>query len=363
MDKYRIDSHKLIYHPARVAQWHENHKEWESAKSLYPIYTEISPVGYCNHRCSFCAVDFMGYEHKKIEFNTLKSTLSQMAEKGVKSVMFAGEGEPTLYKELPQIIEHCTEVGIDTSLTTNMVPFTADTTETYIKHCKWIKVSMNAGTPKVYAQIHNTNASDFDRVIENMQRAVALKKEKGYTCTLGAQMLLLNDNFDTATNLAKITQEIGIDYLVIKPYSQHLSSNTTKYKDIDYSQFLYLEKELKAYNTDKFNVVFRSNTMKKAIESSHGYKKCNATPFFWSYITASGDVYGCSCFLGNKNFCYGNINEASFIDIWEGAGRKAGYDFIQNQLDITNCRENCRMDDINRYLWDLQHPNSHVNFI
>jgi GTP 3',8-cyclase len=362
-DRYRIDSHKLIFHPERVAKWQAGHDNWETAKDIYPIYLEVSPIGTCNHRCSFCGLDFMGYQNIKIPPEILKQRLSEMAKLGIKSIMFAGEGEPALYKELPDILDHCTEVGIDTSLTTNMVMFNDKNIDSIIRNTKWIKVSINAGTPETYAKIHGTKPQDFDIAINNMKKSVVLRKEKGYSCTIGAQMLLLDDNFDTAIPLAQATKEAGIDYLVIKPYSQHLLSNTTKYKNIDYSKYLYLKGELEKFNSSGFKVIFRTKTMDKLIDPDDKYKKCGSTPFFWGYIASNGDAYGCSCFLGNEKFKYGNINEDSFKEIWEGEGRKQGYDYVKNNLDVEKCRTNCRMDEINRYLWELNHPNPHVNFI
>lgn len=362
-DKYRIDNHKLIYHPERVSQWIKSQNSWEKAKKVYPIYMEISPIGTCNHRCNFCGLDFIGYQNVKIEKEILKANLKDMASNGVKSIMFAGEGEPSLYKDLPEIMDYCTEIEIDTSLTTNMVPFTDKNIECFVKNASWIKVSINAGNSKAYSKIHNTKPEDFNKVMENMKKAVAFKKNKGYKCTLGAQMLLLPDNVNTVVELAQKVKAVGLDYLVIKPYSQHPLSTTTKYKDVDYSKYLYLDNELKEFNTDKFKVIFRKNTMEKLTNKDSEYEKCNATPFFWGYIASNGDVYGCSCFLGNKNFCYGNINEELFSKIWEGDKRKAGLEFIHNTLDIKNCRKNCRMDEVNRYLWSLSHPNHHVNFI
>jgi radical SAM protein with 4Fe4S-binding SPASM domain len=305
----------------------------------------------------------MGYENIGLDYDILKNTLTNMAKKGVKSVMFAGEGEPLLFKNLDLIVEHCSKVGIDTSLTTNFVPLNKKNIERCIENCSWIKVSLNAGTASSYAKIHQTKELDFERVINNLEYALQYKKEKNLECTVGVQMLLLPENKDEAVILAQKCKDIGVDYLVIKPYSQHLFSETTKYENIDYSQMMNIEKDLEIFNDDNFNVVFRANTMQKYVEKKQPYSKCYSTPFFWGYIAADGKVFGCSAYLGDENFCYGNIYENSFEEIWESDKRKASYNFVQNELDIKNCRVNCRMDEVNRYLWRLKNPNSHDNFI
>ncbi|MBD3823133.1 MAG: radical SAM protein [Epsilonproteobacteria bacterium] len=362
-DKFSIDSHKMGLHPTRVAKWLEAGDEWERLKEVYPLYVEVSPYGGCNHRCTFCALDYMGYENIGLEFDVLKNALSDMAQKGVKSVMFAGEGEPLLSKDLDLIVEHCSNVGIDTALTTNFVPLSKKNIERCIENCSWIKVSLNAGTAASYAAIHQTKEIDFERVMNNIAYALEHRRANNLKCTLGVQMLLLPENRDEAVILAQKCKEMGVDYLVIKPYSQHNFSETTKYANIDYSQMLDVEEQLKAFNDEKFSVVFRANTMKKYVAKEHAYEKCCSTPFFWGYIAADGSVYGCSAYLGDEKFCYGNIYENSFSDIWEGEKRKASYDFVQNGLDINDCRVNCRMDEVNRYLWRLKNPQAHDNFI
>lgn len=361
-DKYAIDSHKLSFHPIRVAQWLEAKNEWGKLKKIYPLYVEISPVGACNHRCTFCAVDYIGYQNIRWETNLLKDRLSEMSKLGVKSVMFAGEGEPLLHKELDDILEHCSTVGIDSSITTNFTLLNEKNVHKIFKNASWVKISINAGTKESYAKIHRTKESDFLKVLENMKLAVKTKKENNLKCTLGAQMLLLPENKDEAIVLAKTVKEIGLDYLVIKPYSQHLFSETKTYKDIDYKPMLDLEKELEKLNDENFNVVFRSNTMKK-LESGHCYEKCYSTPYFWAHLMANGDLYGCSAYLQQSKFCYGNLKESSFKDTWESERRKKSISYVKDKLDISGCRANCRMDEVNGYLWRLKHPNEHDNFI
>lgn len=362
-DEYLIDSHKLIYHPTRVSKWYESDGKWEKQQEIYPIYVEITPIGSCNHRCTFCSVDYIGYKSIKQDEEILKTRIIEMSKLGIKSIMFAGEGEPTLYKPLPNILDLCTEVGIDTSLTTNGVAFTENNIVSFVKNCSWIKVSINAGDRETYSKIHRTRELDFDKVVSNLTLAAKIKKEKNYSCTIGSQMLLLPENEHSAISLAKTMRDAGVDYLVIKPYTQSLYGNSRIYEGLTYEKMMYLEEKLREIETSDFKIVFRAKTMKKLNELKQLYSKCYSTPYFWAYIMADGSVYGCSAYLGNQNFNYGNINKQSFEEIWKSKNRENGIKFIENSLDITQCRKNCRMDEVNRYLWNLKNPNPHVNFI
>ncbi|MBI5921865.1 MAG: radical SAM protein [Betaproteobacteria bacterium] len=366
MDRYAIDSHKLIYHPTRVAAWLEAGGDWERARSVYPLYMEISPVGACNHRCTFCSVDYLGYEPKRIDADILVERLAEMGQLGVKSIMYAGEGEPLLHTRIIDIVHATKNAGIDVAFTSNAVAMNDRFIAEALPLTSWFKVSLNAGTAGTYAKIHRTDEKDFHRVVGNLKQAVVERSRTEFSCTLGAQILLLPENAGEIEMLARLCRdEIGLDYLVVKPYSQHLSSHTQLYKNIDYSVYLGLKDELDALSSDHFQVIFRDNTMRKHVSgNADRYSRCHATPFFWAYVMSSGAVYGCSAYLLDQRFAYGNLHEKTFRAIWEGDRRRENLKFIREHLDISDCRINCRMDEVNRYLDGVvSNKIPHVNFI
>ena len=323
---------------------------------------EASPSGLCNHRCTFCALDFMEYKKRFLNTEIFTQRLTEMEKLGLKSIMYAGEGEPLLHKDIAQIITQTKKAHIDAAMTTNGVLFKKKLAEKILGNMEWIKVSINAGRADTYADIHRTKSADFNKVLQNMENAAKIRSKYNYACTLGMQMLLLPENVDEAVELANSARNIGMDYLVIKPYSQHLLSKTTKYSDIKYSAYQHLAEKLSQYNTDNFHVVFRLRTMKKWDDSSRNYKRCLALPF-WSYLDAGGNVWGCSLYLEDDRFLYGNINDSSFKSIWEGEKRLQSLKWVDEHLDPESCRVNCRMDEVNRFLTDLKNPPQHINFI
>lgn len=355
MDPYRIDSHKLHLHPERVAAW-------KAGENVPPIYMEMSPVGACNHRCTFCGVDFMGYKNRRLDTAMLRQRLPEMGAFGLKSIMFAGEGEPLLHPDIVAITRLTRESGIDPSFTTNGVFLGEAVAEGILPVTEWIKISINAGTAASYAAIHRTKEGDFAKVLANIKRAVEIRAFNGYRCTIGMQMVLLPENRAEAVDLARTARDLGVDYLVVKPYSQHIQSITRAYAEVRYEEDLALGERLAEFDSERFHVVFRAQTMRKWDTRERPYDRCLSLPF-WSYIDAGGDVWGCSVYLKDERFLYGNIATQSFPEIWAGEKRRASLEWVHTKLDVSQCRVNCRMDAVNRYLWEVRNPPAHANFI
>lgn len=346
-----VDHHKLIYHPERVT-------EWLRTGDCFPIYVEIGLTNRCNHRCIFCALDW--FEKKPVDINTdvMKRALREMAACGVKSVMFAGEGEPLMHRDIADLVPYAKQQGLDVAITTNGVLFDRKKLEAILPSLSWVRFSVDAGMPSTHKMIHRGGQSDFEKILTNLRDAVAIKRKENLSVVIGVQFLLIPENIDDLDPFVTTFRDIGVDNVQIKPYSQHpLSKN--RYS-IEYTEYQKLEERVKKFSTSGFQVIFRSQTAERLM-NKRDYPECYGMPFF-TLIESDGSLIPCMMFYQNLEFCYGNLNDNSFAEIWQGEKRKSVLrKLTKNKTE--HCRDGCRLDAINRYLFHLKNPHAHVNFI
>lgn len=351
-DKLRMDSHKLIYHPDVVSSWLQG-------ENIYPIEMEVSLSSGCNHRCIFCSFEYMEHTPCFLDSDILLRNMKDIAHKGLKSVVFAGDGEPLLHKDAPEIINCTKGYGIDTALSTNGVLLTPEVSRECLKSITWIRFSTAGITDTTYDKIQQGRPGDLSKALYHMQEAVKIKKDQQLSTTIGVQLLLLQDNKDEIVQMGKELRKIGVDYFTIKPFFQH-PQNKHIIK-VDYQEMLELGEKVTALQTEEFKVYFRAHAM-EGISCERGYTQCLALPFM-VYLNAKGDVYSCIRILGRDELKYGNLYEESFCEIWEGEHRKKVVDYLMNMDLDQNCGKMCRMNEMNKYLYELKYPGEHVNFI
>ena len=352
MDNLRLDSHKLIFHPAAVT-------DWLNGKDIYPISIEVGLSNSCNHRCIFCAVDYSDYKPVFIDKDVILGALRQLSAKGTKSVVFSGEGEPLLNKNAGQIINAAKSFGMDVALSTNGVLFTESAAESCLPSLSWIRFSVSAATGATYSKIHQTKETDFDNVINNIKKAVEVKKKNKLNAVIGVQLLLLPENLDEAVPLAEKMKDIGVDYYTVKPYSKHpdsINNSSTDYEN--WANCNNIDNRLKNLQTDNYKVYFRKNQMEKLLYEKP-YTTCYGLEFM-THIDSFGNVIPCIMCFGRDDFKYGNIYDTDIITIWEQRHKVINK---INESNLAGCREVCRLDEMNIYLNELKKPGGHVNFI
>lgn len=362
----------------------QNHMAWvrrwaEDPFSVLPEYLELSPVGACNHRCTFCAPEMLGYKTNYLDAGRLAALFAELRDLrradpddlGVRNFHVAGEGEPLLHPYLGQIYASAQANGISVGMLTNGVPLTEARTYEILPHVNlYLQASVNAGTMESYAAIHRADARDWKRVWCNLERAVRIKRELGSTCLIGVQMtVLITEATDSGHTipanwlevefLIQRARECGIDYVTFKPYSQHPYSMATGklYGQTDYVPMLDEilatgERLRQKYETPDFEVVFRFNRFREYGED-RTYQFCLVTPTLWGYIQSDGVVISCSAHWTNNKFHLGNINQQTFREIWFGPERQRQLTMMKT-FDISVCRRGCQPDKDNRFLASYQ---------
>lgn len=371
-----IENPKIVHHPDWLRRWRQD------SFFVPPIYLEVSPVGQCNHRCTFCAPEMLGYVERQLDADLLGLRLREMKllrERdpdglGVKSIQYAGEGEPTLHKDLVEIFEVTRECGIDIGMLTNGTGLGEKLARGIIPLVNgYIQVSVNAGTAESYAKIHRTpTPKHWDLVWRNLERAVKIKRELGAEdCDLGANMTVLikeavdhqRDNAIVPANwqemelLVKKARDCGLNYVSFKPYSQHLYSHETaklygdmSYRDLMNEIFQMSQDLIQKYNSSDFEVTFRFSRFEEYEKDSRGYTVCRATPTLWSYIQSDGTWISCSAYWTDPRFHLGNIKNQTVEEIWYGQKRRDHLKWVLEHLDISECRKTCHPDKENQFL-------------
>ncbi len=347
-----LDGHKINYHYKEVSDMFEGKLE-------APIYVEISPTGICNHKCLFCHYNYLGHEGK-FKKGKMLELVKELAQVGVKSLVFAGNGEPTLHMDTIEAIKLAKSLGLDVALSTNGALLKEESFEILVNCLTWIRFSFNAGSEENYAFVHQAKSDDYDKVVNNIKKLKATKDRLNSRITIGTQYVLIPENKDFALEHGKMLKELGVDYFSIKHFYNHSHNKFEVVENISDEFIENLSNEAQKLCSSDFNFIVRSTSN---LNSQRVYNTCYGLELIL-FIDEEGDVYSCFSHQHDKKTIIGNIFENSFKDIWSSTQKKNSIDYINDCIDKNSCQPNCRHHQINNYLWEIKNPSiEHINFI
>ncbi|MDH5728944.1 MAG: radical SAM protein [Gammaproteobacteria bacterium] len=360
--KYRLDGHKMIYHMDRIVAW-------KNGERIAPIHIDMGITKFCNVGCTYCLGVTQGMtKGTMIEPEALLRFVKDAGRAGVRSIGFIGDGEPTLNPGLYDAVNIAAEVGVDTGMATNGLLLDMDHAHDMLKNMSYIRFNLSSAEAENFRKVHQSHPKNFAPLIEKMKALVRIKKENNYPCTIGIQMVLIPENFSQIVKMAELGAEIGVDYVQLKQCSD------TEYKEIavDYEKYIDIEEELKfaeSFSADDYHVIAKWNKIKITQETDvykNGFRKydiCYGTPFL-GQISGNGKVYPCGPFFGKDRFLMGDIHEMSYYDIVQSDRYWQVQQDIIDNIDVHHdCTIGCRQDYLNKFLWDLENPPEHVNFV
>lgn len=154
---------------------------WEQVPLETPFLLAIEPTFACNFRCGYCMHSAppeelektRGYKSAPMEWETFLRTVEQAKKfpQKFKKVTFAGDGEPLLYPQLPEMIKYVNKNNIcdKTLVISNGSLLTHKLSDKLIESgLSELKISLQGLDSAKYKEVCGANV-DFDMLVENIR--------------------------------------------------------------------------------------------------------------------------------------------------------------------------------------------------
>lgn len=327
-------------------------KNHNSSKPLYPapVLAHLSITNKCNMACKYCSVRKLHKTcDKELSTKQWKEIITKLADWGVFQIGFTG-GEPTLRKDLPELVEHVHKQGCVFNLTTN--GWFLDERLVYKLVCSGMKqcqISLDSHLPKVHDKLRGNNS--HNRVINS------IKILKNYGVAVGIDCVVSKNNIKDILKFIEWIKRENIPYLtLIKLKKGDLSDEQYNSLALDYFEYSNIIKLVCSRRENKNpNITLDcgsvSNLQQVASKEKFSEIPIAGCPIGHHLICISpnGEIYACAALL-DKKFCLGNILKDNIKEVWKNNSLLKSFRLIKKKVDekckncdrLDLCRGGCR---------------------
>lgn len=293
-------------------------------KYLFPSTVVIEPTNVCNLHCKMCSAK-CSTQKNIIKQDLTPENLEIMLEKlkgYIVNIAFQGDCEPTLNKNLKDLVKVASKYTEEISLVSNGTMLTENLVDELIDNgLSLFSISIDDYIPEKYNSIRV--GSDFNKVIKNIDYITKLKKEKNKNIkTLVHKVVFPEDTIEHIKQYIKFfSDEHSIDKITIAPLAMNfkikewvLFRNNLENEFMDNDIYLNLR--------DYENYPYRS---------AHKYY-CGTNLFF---IDVFGDLKACPLHSGSPKK-FGNLLTESLEEIAQNKCFKEYHEFWLEKR-FSNC--------------------------
>ena len=149
----------------------------------YPPCVQIEPVSICNFRCVFCFQADKTFTDKKsgymgyMDLDLFKEVIDEL-EGNVESITLASRGEPTLHKQLGEMLEYMNGKFLAVKINSNASLFTDKMIHTILSNdVQTMAFSIDAADKELYEKLRVNGK--FEKTLKNVERFNEIR-EKDY---------------------------------------------------------------------------------------------------------------------------------------------------------------------------------------
>ncbi len=328
-----------------------------SGDVVYPVSVEIDLANVCNHHCPWCS--FNGFRQENwVQFPEARifSLLQELADVGVQSVTFTGGGEPLVHKLAADVFLHAHKLGLQFGLVTNGRRLEGDVLGA-LAHAKFVRVSLDAGTPQTHQMLHGTSLPEFDRILSNIEKLRAVT-----TATIGASFCVFDVNVSEIREAACAVKRVGGNYIEVRPVFPTEWRGGGFTNPLSEAHVAEAQSELDTARaeseSDGFKVIGMISRFGQVFNREKAYQRCHIGPLT-TVINADGYIYHCCQQRGMLNFRAGSVLTSSFKDVWMNAQHRQ----MVKSINVSKCPP-CRYDGYNQIIEEAFHADvMHAAFL
>lgn len=195
---------------------------------LAPLSINLDLTTACNYKCDHCIDWDILNSKEKHEDDNLRASIQRMAERGLRSVILIGGGEPTLYPGFVPFVQFLKGLGLSVSVVSNgsrgdrllqAAPFFGEG--------DWIRLSLDSGSNEIFRRMHNPSSAtlNLDEICSWMPKIKAANPalQLGFSFVItwkggsrGAVKIV--ENIHEMVMASKRASDAMFDYISFKPF-------------------------------------------------------------------------------------------------------------------------------------------------
>ena len=203
---------------------------------MAPISINLDLTTACNYACDHCIDwDILNTKHRHAD-DELRSSMTTMAARGLRSVILIGGGEPTLYPGFADFVGHLKGLGLQVAVVSNgsrndrILEAAA-----HLRAGDWVRLSLDAGSNQTFRAMHKPSKAGLD--LDEICGWIPRIKDANDSFDLGYSFIITwkgasRDDVGVVENIGEMAQaarrarDAGFDYISFKPFLERADNGS-----------------------------------------------------------------------------------------------------------------------------------------
>ncbi len=210
-DELEYNKLKLLLNIGKVNSIMDVAKGEKMLDTHFPLSVEMHLTDICNLKCSWCTDKELRKNGATLPLEVIERLFKEFGGHNT-GVTLEGGGEPTLHSQFADVVRIGNKYGVDMGLITNG---TNDISE-IVHKLKWVRVSLDSSTREEYIAEKGVDA--IDKVFDNLGKMSEMRNPQ--KTFIGVGYVLTTRNQSDLEGLIKRLDQIGVDYLYLRPVEE-----------------------------------------------------------------------------------------------------------------------------------------------